>query len=186
MKATKPCLFVISVFFIFTLTSYTTYGARKPQKNFDHLIFSLPKLKNTTWKKAYQKNNKEVGIMEYIPKNSDLKNWQQMVTIEFLSYHKQAKNTPLTQLMTQRVQNIKTFCTDLKYKRLHENKKQLFYSWQVHNCGTGILADQYEMVRIIKGEKGFNTIRYTIKTSKPNLHEHKNMLTTIMSADFTH
>ncbi len=165
--------------FLAVLLSAQPLLAKAP---FDHLTFAFQgNALKFKWKRAFHKETPTSGVVEFIPSRQTLKNWNQMLTLEFDSYQNHSKPVPsITQIINKRVQGLTQRCRTVSPKLLHQNKKQLVYWWTLQQCEGS--QDQSDMMRLIQGRHGFNWIRYSVKTSRPSPSQYEAMLKTIMSA----
>ncbi len=122
----------------------------------------------------YAKNGE--SLVEFAPANESINDWQNLITIKFTSSDILPYDTTITDIMEHRKNHLAKLCNELSFHVLGQTDTEVTYKWNIKNCGTGIRADQYEIVKMIKGEYGFSSIHYAIKAHHLNKNQENNML----------
>jgi len=136
-----------------------------------------------SWHVANQASLEGKSLTEVIPAGDDINNWQQLVSITYSSYVVMPQSYSVQHAMAEKLEGIKADCkSHLTTRVLNENANEVTYEIQLKGCGSGMLADQTQVARIIKGRYGFNSVHYAVKAPLINEAKLQEMQAVVSSA----
>jgi len=104
------------------------------------------------------------SLTEVIPEGDDINQWRQLISITYSAYFVESEQNSVQDEMQNKLQAIKATCrSHLTTQVLAENDREITYEIQMKGCGTGMLANQTQIARIVKGRTGFNSVHYAVK-----------------------
>lgn len=159
----------------FSITGFAFTGSGTPET----MQVNLPA---KSWSIADSQGNKNVGLTEILKKDDDINNWHELVSIVFLSYNNTTVGNSLNDYLQAQQTQLQQQCSNVQWKTLKNTPDSVTYQWQIKDCGTGIKADQVEIARIVKGQYGFNSIHYAVKTSQLSEQKKQEMLNVVNQA----
>ncbi len=102
------------------------------------------------------------NIKEYVRLNESIKNWSELITVQFIEG---SQATP-SQTMQQLKEIMIKRCPNTTWVVISEEKKSITYEWKISSCSN---ADtQHEIAKLIQGNDGIHRISYVAKTSEIN------------------
>lgn len=113
------------------------------------------------WKLGYQANDKQMSIIEYIPEDETIDNWQDLMTIHYI---KGVDIPPafyydlfIGQLKKAAAQN------QIHSKIIQQDANSIFAEWWIKD---NTKNDQHEWIRIFTNEDNIAILRFTTKNMK--------------------
>ena len=137
---------------------------------------------NSDWIVVNTWSQNGISLTENIPNHESLNKWSQMISTRYISYDLTEPDSLVIERVNDLEKNIRKTCKNLQWKILKQAQNDITYQWQVKNCGHGILADQIEIARIVRGRYGYNSVQYAVKGSQLSPQVRKQMLQVIDSA----
>jgi len=137
---------------------------------------------NANWLVANTWSNNGISLTESIPNNETLAEWNQMISIRYISYDLEGQQSLIIERVNDLEKSIRKTCKNLEWGILKQAQNDITYQWQVRNCGQGILADQIEIARIVRSRYGYNSVQYAVKGTTISPQMRKQMLQVVESA----
>ncbi len=125
-----------------------TVIGEKPQLHFD----------GRKWVKGYEKADGTQSVVEYVLEGEAVNAWSELVTVNLLFGLQQV---PLSKVMENTKSIIVQSCPQTDWKNISEGTNNLIYEWEIKSCPKA--EKQHEIVRLLAGNDGMWTIRYTTK-----------------------
>ena len=174
---------------IFASTNTFSANAINPkaaatQANLPPETISL-QLESNAWNVVQSNNDGGRSLIEMIPRGQELKNWQQLISIAYVSYKLVGSSSmSVEEVMKRGVDDMKHTCPDFQNKVLSQNGNDITYEWQVKNCQAGgIEGDQIEIAKIVKGDFGYNSVHYSVKADHLSPEQRDDILKIISTAE---
>lgn len=158
-------------------------GGMQPGYNTFPEAFSFPKsVDGNNWKLGYQFAKNGIALYEFVPKGETVENWSELITSHYISYVIYPKTTPIEKIAEINLNGVKNHCSHFTSNYIEKTEESVIYQWEIKDCGKGIDADQVEIARIVKGNYGFNSIHYAVKTSNLSSAKRNQMLKAVESS----
>lgn len=98
---------------------------------------------------------------EYVLKGETVQNWSELVTIQF--FPDLNKKTTLENFEALNKKELSKTCPSVKWRSLSNTEDERIWEWDVKDCKAA--ADQSDLTRIVKTDKGVFVFHYGIKKS---------------------
>ena len=131
------------------------------------------------WQIAREVKQDNKYSADYLPQGDALPDWKEIVTIQTFGSI-QDKGTPEEFALAMKKHFTDWGGDKLVWNMISASDSDCIYQWQI--TGKEKFADQYEMVRIIKGNEGFHLIHYAKRTTVIDEKEREQWLQRLMAA----
>lgn len=140
-----------------TLSSFTAIANQTAKPVFDNREWELG------WTIAQEANAPQNGQVyeEYVLKGETVQNWSELVTIQF--FPDLNKKTTLENFEALNKKELSKTCPSVKWRSLSNTEDERMWEWDVKDCKAA--ADQSDLTRIVKTDKGVFVFHYGIKKS---------------------
>lgn len=150
--------------------SFEVYARERAQPFFDERKWRLSNIPNEELNKSTRPS-----IHEYILENEDIKNWTELVTVQFFP---ELKNINAELFEKEFYSTISLQCKKLQWESLHQRDKERMWYFVASECGRH--KNQSEISRIIVTEEGLHVFHYA-NTNTPMDLEIKNKWINILN-----
>lgn len=131
------------------------------------------------WQIAREVKQDSKYSTDYLPQGNTLPDWKEIVTIQtFVGI--QDKGTPEEFALAMKKHFTDWGGDKLTWSLISASDSECIYQWQI--IGKENFADQYEIVRIIKGNEGFHLVHYAKRTTVIDEKEREQWLQRLMAA----
>ena len=155
----KKLLLAIS---LFTLINGMAYSIDQiDEYPSETLILKLPDNSEDNWKEIFHHVNKNEGIIERIPLNQTIKNWSNLICIQYYDISKLDRPDDVIQGFLDSMKNttLSSYPDKLAtWKLIEKTSKGAIYEWMSYHNST-----QHEVARVVLTNTGLHRIGFTKK-----------------------
>ena len=114
---------------------------------------------NRQWELGYHTVTDQQEIREFVLKGENVKKWTELVTVQ--SFPGLQLNVDPEDYMNEMVRNLKKACPGAKVKLIRKGSSDIVFEWEIAGCSGQ--DNQYEIDRIIAGDRAMYVLHYAIK-----------------------
>jgi len=130
------------------------------------IVFDSTYLKNylSDWQEIDAVAKTPAMMLRMIPKDQSEVNWQQMISCGYITHQQLQVHYMNAIVFAEKFyKNLKRLCYNVNWQKLKNQSNDVVAVWQVTGCGTGALADQFEVVRFVATPEGIYHVHYLVK-----------------------
>ncbi len=138
------------------------------------LELKLPKSTLIQWHPVFHVGNATQQLLELVPPGEKISDWSRMLTLEYEAFsYVRSDSIDIRLFMQKRLEQIRKHCKNLSVNLVEQSAHTLVYWWSVKGCQSQkvseasnskhLLRDQHELVKLVRGKRGYNMLRYTRK-----------------------
>lgn len=125
------------------------------------IILNLPNCKVSDWKEVSRLLVKEAGLIERIPKNQTVDNWNELIAIQYFTNIEKSPFSLNTIIDTLKKTTINAYPgSQVTWRLIEKNKSDFTYEWILHTPYKDIPI-QHEIARGFLIENKYHRIGYT-------------------------
>jgi len=146
-------------------TEMNELSLRRRGRFLETFVLYLPQEEGVKWKRAHQSVHPDASfaVCEYIPKDQEITDWNQMISI---TYSKDTKHSIPELLEITKDQVFEAHRRSLvKWSVLRANEDEAVYEWSLPQ-GHYRIPPQVHLVRLVKTNSGIHTLVYSEKGPK--------------------
>ena len=111
------------------------------------------------WRLGFVQNQNGGGFEEYVLPGETVKNWSQLVTLQFLPGLQEQTNPDIFEARMKK--DLARVCPDVKWESIKQDEASRLWAWSVQGCPGQ--PDQSELARLVSTNQGFHIVHYAIK-----------------------
>ncbi len=138
------------------------------------VILKLPDNSESNWKEIARRVEKKSGIIETIPLSQTVKNWLELICIQYFDsseWDKKARNSISCILDKLRKETLRSYPENtVTWKIIEKDKRSAIYEWILLKPYNNIPV-QHEIARGFLTKTGFHRVGYTKKNEQMNSEE---------------
>lgn len=142
-------VYVCIALFAAVLLSAATCGAEQVVLKFD----------GRQWSMANQTQNEQQAMQEFTLKGESVNNWNELVTVQAFSGLQ--LNVSPEDYMNGMMKSLKQICPKAEHKLIRKGDNDIVFEWEIKTCSGQ--EKQYEIDRVIAGDKAMYVIHYATK-----------------------
>lgn len=132
-------------------------------------ILKLPDNGEVNWKEISRYVSKKNGVIETIPLNQTIKNWSELICVQYIDHSGWNKNVVHTienVLERVRKQTLSSFPENIvTWHTIEKNEDGIIYEWALHQPYNNI-SPQHEIARAFLTPSGFHRVGFTRKNGQ--------------------
>lgn len=114
---------------------------------------------NGQWKQASQSSAEGRASYEYTLPDQTPKQWTELVTVNTMQGY-QGEDV-LGRFLVFVKKGLESQCAEVQWKTIKGGEESVLYEWTAKGCASW--PDQYELARVIQGDKGLYILHYASK-----------------------